>query len=289
MSKVLTFVGWLLSSSSLMSGCSALFQSKVDTGIGLIIWGLVFLPVSYSKIIKGHELGKNYNRNKTILGRIIIFLISPVIVSFIVPESQQASKPQTTPTQVVIQTPKAETSKPVVVSAEYKMFRAAGASPEKAQALKDACIADKTCPKTLEIAKAVVKGEITLGLVSKPGQPCTEAEFKQEEKSEGISNFCYYKSAEYKKAMREAEAANKAQEKDSSDNDSSTESVPSSSLTGQEYQKQAVLAMAQKFVDEADTPEKVEALGENCRIMLESGTAKEKALCIGIASIYAGQ
>jgi hypothetical protein len=282
-------VRWFLSSFLFLTGCAELFTPNLARAIGFIIWGLIFLPVSYSKIIKGYGLGKNYNRNKSIYGRIIIFLISPAIVSFIVPESQQASKPQTTPTQVVVQTPKVETPKPVVVSAEYKMFRAAGASPEKAQALKDACTADKTCPKTLEIAKAVVKGEITLGVVSKPDRPCTVAELEQENKSEGISNFCYFKSAEYKKAMREAEAANKAQEKNSSDNDSSTESVPSASPTGQEYQKQAVLAMAQKFVDEADTPEKVEALGENCRIMLESGTAKEKALCLGIASIYAGQ
>jgi hypothetical protein len=107
---------------------------------------------------------------------------------------------------------KPETPKPVVVSAEYKMFRAAGASPAKAQALKDACTADKTCPKTLKIAKAVVKGEITLGLVSKPDQPCTEAEFKQEEKSGSDGDGCYYKSAEGKKAMREAQAANQAQE-----------------------------------------------------------------------------
>lgn len=107
---------------------------------------------------------------------------------------------------------KPETPKPVVISAEYKMFRSAGANPEKAQDLKDACSADKTCPKTLEIAKAVVKGEITLGLVSKPDQPCTEAEFEQEEKSGGDGDGCYYKSAEGRKTMREAEAANKAQE-----------------------------------------------------------------------------
>jgi hypothetical protein len=126
---------------------------------------------------------------------------------------RQASKPQATATQVVVQTPKAETPKPVVVSAEYKMFRAAGASPEKAQALKDACTADKTCPTTLEFAKGVVRGEVTLGLVSKPDQPCTEAEFKADEGSVGgLGSFCYPKSAEGKKTMREAEAANNAQE-----------------------------------------------------------------------------
>jgi hypothetical protein len=107
---------------------------------------------------------------------------------------------------------KPETPKPVVVSAEYKMFRVAGASPEKAQALKDACTAEKNCPKTFKIAQGVVRGDITLGLVSKPDQPCTEAEFRQEKKNGGDAYVCFFKSAEGKKAMREAEAANKAQQ-----------------------------------------------------------------------------
>jgi hypothetical protein len=79
-----------------------------------------------------------------------------------------------------------------------------------------------------------------LGLVSKLDEPCTEAEFKKDEESGGYSNFCYSKSAEGRKSIRKAEAANKAQEKNSSDNDISTESIPSASPTTQEYQKEAV-------------------------------------------------
>lgn len=145
------------------------------------------------------------------------------------------------------------------------MFRAAGASPEKAQALKDACTADKTCPKTLKIAKAVVKGEVSLGLVSKPDQPCTEAEFKQEEKSEGSGDGCYYKSAEAKKAMREAEAANQAQE----NKPSAVES----------WKDAAVLAESQPDnKDLADNAEKarLEAIVENGK---RYGLSKAYVLC----------
>jgi hypothetical protein len=273
--KNLKFIGWCVSSLFLSFG---LVNPTKFICIAYIALWLTFLPPLYS------QLTNRYGLKRNIVGRIIILFLSLSLLSFSQPESQQASKPQATSTQIVIQTPKAKTPKPIFVSSEYKMFRSAGASPEKAQALKDACTTDKTCPTTLKIAKAVVRGEITLGLVSKPDQPCTETEFKKDD-----VDFCYYKSAEGRKSIREAEAANKTQENNSSGNDISTESISSTSLAREEHQKQAVLAAAQKFVDEADTPEKVEALGENCRIMIESGTAKEKALCIGIASIYAGQ
>jgi hypothetical protein len=199
---VLTFLGWILSSFFLLIGCSALFTPNISGAISCIVWGLMFLPPSYSNMIKRYELDRNYNWNKDLYRRIFFLLISLIIASSIVPNSQKASKPQATSTQIVVQTPKAEAPKPIFVSSEYKMFRSAGASPEKAQALKDACTADKTCPTTLKIAKAIVRGEITLGLVSKPDQPCTETEFKKDD-----ADFCYYKSAEGRKSISETETA----------------------------------------------------------------------------------
>jgi hypothetical protein len=96
----LTFVGWILSSLFLLSGFSLLFESKASVAIVPIIWGLIFLPPSYSNTIKRYKLDKSYNWNKDIYKRIVVFLISLIYWIFHAPASQQASKPQTTPTQV---------------------------------------------------------------------------------------------------------------------------------------------------------------------------------------------
>jgi hypothetical protein len=189
--KNLKFIGWCVSSLFLSFG---LVNPTKFICIAYIALWLTFLPPLYS------QLTNRYGLKRNIVGRIIILFLSLSLLSFSQPESQQASKPQATSTQIVIQTSKAKTPKPIFVSSEYKMFRSAGASPEKAQALKDACTADKTCPTTLKIAKAIVRGEITLGLVSKPDQPCTETEFKKDD-----ADFCYYKSAEGRKSISETE------------------------------------------------------------------------------------
>ena len=191
--KTLKFIGWCLSSLFLSYG---LANPTKFICIAYIALSLTFLPPLYS------QLTNRYGLKRNIIGRIIIFFLSLSLLNFPQQESQQASKPQATSTQIVVQTPKAKTPKPIFVSSEYKMFRSAGASPEKAQALKDACTADKTCPTTLKIAKAIVRGEITLGLVSKPDQPCTETEFKKDD-----ADFCYYKSAEGRKSISETETA----------------------------------------------------------------------------------
>jgi hypothetical protein len=210
---------------------------------------------------------KPKTENMELLTKIKILGGLLVISQFCLACESNNNKTTSSTTPITNQSPilKPETPKPVFVSAEYKMFRAAGASPEKAQALKDACTADKTCPKTLKIAKAVVKGEVSLGLVSKPDQPCTEAEFKQEEKSEGSGDGCYYKSAEAKKAMREAEAANQAQE----NKPSAVES----------WKDAAVLAESQPDnKDLADNAEKarLEAIVENGK---RYGLSKAYVLC----------
>ncbi len=241
--KILKFICWCISSLFLFVGCNlCLFNPNKFIGIIYIALSLIFLPPLYS------QLTNRYGLKRNIVGRIIIFFL----LSVSTPAPQQASKTQTTSTQVVVQTPKAETPKPIFVSPEYKMFRSAGASPKKAQALKDACTADKTCPTTLKIAKAVVRGEITLGLVSKPEQPCTEAEFKKDENSLDDGDFCYSKSAEGRKSIREAEAASKAQE----NKPSAVES----------WKEAAVLAESQpNSKDLADKAEKarLEAIVEN--------------------------
>ncbi len=205
--KILNFIGWSISSFFLLTGFVGLFLPDRVAAIFIIVWGLIFLPPFY------YRMTKRYGWKKNILWRIVIFFVLPIFITPWLPPSQhQASNPEKTSIQAVSRARKTEMQKPISVSPEYKMFRTAGASPEKAQALKDACTVNKTCPKTLEIAKGVVKGEITLGLVSNPDQPCTEDEFKKSDKIEGADDFCYYKSAEGRKAFREAEAARKTQE-----------------------------------------------------------------------------
>jgi hypothetical protein len=128
----ITFFGWILSSVFLLIGCSALFTPNIPGAITTIVWGLMFLPPSYSNIIKRYELDRNYDWRQDIYKRFIAMVILLIIGHSAVIDSQKASKPQVTSTQIVTQAPKAKTLKPVFVSAEYKMFRSAGASPEKA-------------------------------------------------------------------------------------------------------------------------------------------------------------
>ena len=207
-------------------------------------------------------------KNKILGGLLVIILFCMACQS-----NNSKTTSSTIPVANQSPSPTPEIPKPVVVSTEYKMFRAAGASPEKAQALKDACTADKNCPKTLRIAKAVVKGEITLGLVSRPDQPCTEAEFEQDSKSEDGGDGCYYKSAEGKKIIREIESANKA-----------LKNKPSSV---ESWKDAAILAESQpndkNLADKAEKA-RLEAIVENGE---SNGLSKAYVLCS--ASIRADQ
>lgn len=193
--KAMNFIGWSISSFFLFTGFVGLFSTQIAIAILVIIWGLIFFPPLYQRITKSYGLKKN------IIGRIIIFFISPIFISPWIPISEKSSLSKTTVRQTnTDQIKSSATQKKVFVSPEYKMFRAAGASPEQAQILKDSCISSKTCPTKLDIAKAVVRGEMSLGLVSRPDQPCTETEFKNDQES---GDFCYYKSAEGRRVTKE--------------------------------------------------------------------------------------
>ncbi|BDA71849.1 hypothetical protein CAL7716_060150 [Calothrix sp. PCC 7716] len=96
--RVLSFIGWLLVAFILIGTLGVMSKGAILTGIGYLVWGLIFLPPLC-------RLTRRYGLIKNIAVRAVLFILVPLV--FPAPPQPTATQPipQPTPTKTLQATP----------------------------------------------------------------------------------------------------------------------------------------------------------------------------------------
>lgn len=82
--RILSFLGWLWAGFCFIGALGGVVSGELVAAIGVLIWGLIFLPPLY-------RFTSSFGRGWNIGGRILVFILVPLV--FPAPSQQQANQP----------------------------------------------------------------------------------------------------------------------------------------------------------------------------------------------------